>query len=74
MSKMKKYFKKWDIVMYTMLSWVKKKVMVLEQFTSSSYLVLDKNKETRWAREFSLKRIPEESKEEQTSEEDDIQQ
>lgn len=67
---MKKYFKKWDIVIYTMLSWVKKKVMVLEQFTSSSYLVLDENKETRWAREFSLKLITDK----ESSEEDDIQQ
>lgn len=67
---MKKYFKKWDIVMYTMLSWVKKKVMVLEQFTSSSYLVLDENKETRWAREFSLKLVTDK----ESSEEDDIQQ
>ena len=48
--------------------------MVLEQFTSSSYLVLDENKETRWAREFSLKIIPEESKEESSSERSVIQQ
>lgn len=67
LDKMKKYFKKWDIVMYTMLSWIKKKVMVLEQFTSSSYLVVDQNKETRWAREYSLKRIPKESEEESSS-------
>ena len=67
LDKMKHKFKKWDIVMYTMLNWIKKKVMVLEQFTSSSYLVLDENKETRWAREFSLKIIPEESKEESSS-------
>ena len=63
MNNMKQEFKKWDIVMYSMLSWVKKKVMVVEQFTSSSYLVVDENKETRWAREFSLKSIPDESKE-----------
>ena len=41
--------------------------MVLEQFTSSSYLVVDQNKETRWAREFSLKRITKESNEESSS-------
>ena len=41
--------------------------MVLEQFTSSSYLVVDQNKETRWAREYSLKRIPKESEEESSS-------
>ena len=67
LDKMKHKFKKWDIVMYTMLSWVKKKVMVLEQFTSSSYLVVDENKETRWAREFSLKIIAKESKEQSSS-------
>lgn len=48
--------------------------MVLEQFTSSSYLVVDQNKETRWAREFSLKIIPKESEDKESSEEDDIQQ
>jgi hypothetical protein len=67
LDKMKHKFKKWDIVMYTMLSWVKKKVMVLEQFTSSSYLVVDQNKETRWAREFNLKIIPKEPEEESSS-------
>ena len=67
LDKMKQEFKKWDIVMYTMLSWIKKKVMVLEQFTSSSYLVVDQNKETRWAREFSLKKTPKESNEESSS-------
>lgn len=44
--------------------------MVLEQFTNSFYLVLDENKETRWAREFSLKLITDK----ESSEEDDIQQ
>lgn len=67
MNKMKKYFKKWDIVMYTMLSGIKKKVMVVEQYTNSFYLVVDQNKETRWAREYSLKRIPKKSNEESSS-------
>ena len=70
MNKMKHKFKKWDIVMYTMLNWIKKKVMVVEQYTNSSYLVVDQNKETRWAREFSLKLITDK----ESSEEDDIQQ
>lgn len=41
--------------------------MVVEQYTNSSYLVVDQNKETRWARDYSLKRIPKESNEESSS-------
>lgn len=67
---MKKYFKKWDIVMYTMLNWIKKKVMVIEPHTNWSYLVLDKEKEVWYARDYSLKAIADK----ESSEEDDIQQ
>lgn len=67
MNKMKHKFKKWDIVIYTMLNWIKKKVMVIEPHTNWSYLVIDKEKEVWYARDYSLKRIPEESNEESSS-------
>lgn len=67
LDKMKSKFKKWDIVMYTMLNWIKKKVMVIEPHTNWSYLVLDKEKEVWYARDYSLKRIPKESEEESSS-------
>lgn len=70
LDKMKHKFKKWDIVMYTMLNWIKKKVMVIEPHTNWSYLVLDKEKEVWYARDYSLKLITDK----ESSEEDDIQQ
>ena len=56
--------------MYTMLNWIKKKVMVIEPHTNWSYLVLDKEKEVWYARDYSLKAIADK----ESSEEDDIQQ